>query len=98
MESLLKDNTRFLESQIHQEKGKTVSWEAYLHGKIISEEDYAFITSFENLSVDEMHESMKNHGMDNALSLMNLIQKISAEETLVYLLTILDTLLPGICP
>ncbi|KAI8506109.1 PREDICTED: V-type proton ATPase subunit H-like [Branchiostoma belcheri] len=70
-----------------------VNWQSYLQGQMISQEDFQFIREFDNVSAENREKVLQDKGMQAVKTFQNLMGKISKDQTVQYILTMVDDML-----
>ncbi|XP_051879646.1 V-type proton ATPase subunit H isoform X2 [Pristis pectinata] len=70
-----------------------VNWQSYLQGQMISSEDCEFIKKFEAARTEDKQRILDNEGHQCAKTFLNLMTHISKEQTVQYILTMIDDML-----
>lgn len=68
-----------------------VNWRSYAQSQMISEDDFNFINELD--SADDKQSVLRHYGKNSAQCFANLIGQISRDQTVRYLLTLIDDLL-----
>ncbi|PVD31914.1 hypothetical protein C0Q70_07340 [Pomacea canaliculata] len=82
--------TSLLQQRANDVRSNTVNWKSYLQGQMISNEVYTFISNFDKASPEERASLISPNPMQFASIFRNLIEKIAKDQTLQYILTMLD--------
>ncbi|KAG1671953.1 V-type proton ATPase subunit H [Nymphon striatum] len=87
--------TSLLQQQANQIRSQRVNWQSYLQSQMLSQEDYNFIVAIDNATPDKCESilSSKDHRMQCAKTFMNLLGHISKDQTIQYILTMIDDML-----
>lgn len=70
-----------------------VNWQSYLQGQMISQEDYDVITRLDNSALDAKAQFLKERPYLCAKTFLNLMGHISKDQTVQYILTMIDDIL-----
>ncbi|XP_005101408.1 V-type proton ATPase subunit H [Aplysia californica] len=70
-----------------------VNWKSYLQGQMISEEVYKFISAFDKASAEARETMLKENPNQFVVVFRMLMEGISRDQTLQYVLTLLDDVL-----
>uniref|UniRef100_A0A5K4F3X0 V-type proton ATPase subunit H n=2 Tax=Schistosoma mansoni TaxID=6183 RepID=A0A5K4F3X0_SCHMA len=86
--------TSFLQATAAEVRSTRVNWQSYLQGQIINDEQYSFITRLDNAPTAEArnHVIRADENM-TARVFIFILNKISKEQTLRYILTLIDDML-----
>lgn len=82
--------TSILQQRANDVRNNTVNWQSYLTGQMISNDVYNFITNFDKVGPEERANLISTNPMQFAAIFRNLIEKIAKDQTLQYILTMLD--------
>lgn len=74
-------------------KSNRVSWQSYLQSQMINQEDFNFITTFERLSGEQKAKFIQDNREQCAKTFLSLIEHISKDQTIQYILMLIDDLL-----
>ncbi|XP_056679895.1 V-type proton ATPase subunit H isoform X1 [Monodelphis domestica] len=86
--------TNIIAAKAAEVRANKVNWQSYLQGQMISGEDCEFIQRFEmKRSPEEMQEMLQTEGSQCAKTFINLMTHISKEQTVQYILTLVDDML-----
>ncbi|XP_072460688.1 V-type proton ATPase subunit H isoform X1 [Notamacropus eugenii] len=86
--------TNIIAAKAAEVRANKVNWQSYLQGQMISGEDCEFIQRFEmKRSPEEKQEMLQNEGSQCAKTFINLMTHISKEQTVQYILTLVDDML-----
>lgn len=85
--------TSLLQQHANDVRANRVNWQSYLQGQMISHEDYNFISKFDNANSDQRKAVLKDNYLQFAKTFFNLMSHIAKDQTLQYILTILDDVL-----
>lgn len=70
-----------------------MNWQSYLQGQMISQEDYNFIVAFDTSNAELREQTLTNNRMQCAKTLLTLLGHISKDQTVQYLLILVDDML-----
>uniref|UniRef100_A0A8C7P187 ATPase H+ transporting V1 subunit H n=1 Tax=Oncorhynchus mykiss TaxID=8022 RepID=A0A8C7P187_ONCMY len=88
--------TNIIAAKAAEVRANKVNWQSYLQGQMISAEDCEFIKKFEVAHSEEKQTILTNEGHQCARTFLNLMAHISKEQTVQYILTLIDdTLVVG---
>ncbi|XP_076456871.1 V-type proton ATPase subunit H-like isoform X1 [Babylonia areolata] len=82
--------TSILQQRANDVRANVVNWKSYLQGQMISNEVYNFISNFDKAGPEERASMISSNPMQFAAIFRNLIDKIAKDQTLQYILTMLD--------
>ncbi|XP_041101896.1 V-type proton ATPase subunit H-like [Polyodon spathula] len=82
--------TNIIAAKAAEVRANKVNWQLYLQGQMISGEDCEFIKKFEMARSEEKHTILTNEGHQCAKTFLNLMAHISKEQTVQYILTLID--------
>ncbi|XP_054564418.1 V-type proton ATPase subunit H isoform X5 [Eptesicus fuscus] len=86
--------TNIIAAKAAEVRANKVNWLSYLQGQMISAEDCEFIQRFEmKRSPEEKQEMLQTEGSQCAKTFINLMTHISKEQTVQYILTMVDDML-----
>ncbi|KAL3889425.1 hypothetical protein ACJMK2_001769 [Sinanodonta woodiana] len=87
--------TSLLQQRANDVRSNRVNWQSYLQGQMISTEDYNFISKFDSTSPDGRAAMLKDPAgrMQFAKTFFSLMSHIAKDQTLQYILTMLDDVL-----
>ncbi|NWX89660.1 VATH ATPase, partial [Nothoprocta pentlandii] len=90
--------TNIIAAKAAEVRGNKVNWQSYLQGQMISGEDCEFIQRFEQKrNPEEKRELLQTEGNQCAKTFINLMTHISKEQTVQYILTMVDDTLQENC-
>jgi len=92
MSDLALSNNQLLEIA-NQTRQLCVNWRSYETSQMISQDDFNFINELDSAGVEGRQVVMDKHGSKAARAFVNLIGQISRDQTVRYLLTLIDDLL-----
>ncbi|MGH0135811.1 UNVERIFIED_CONTAM: hypothetical protein FKN15_064225 [Acipenser sinensis] len=82
--------TNIIAAKAAEVRANKVNWQSYLQGQMISGEDCEFIKRFEMARSEDKHIILTNEGQQCAKTFLNLMAHISKEQTVQYILTLID--------
>ncbi|KAK7091298.1 V-type proton ATPase subunit H-like isoform X1 [Littorina saxatilis] len=82
--------TNILQQRANDVRANVVNWKSYLQGQMISNEVFNFISNFDNAKPEERSNLINANPMQFVGIFRNLIDKIAKDQTLQYILTMLD--------
>ncbi|XP_064201595.1 V-type proton ATPase subunit H-like [Anguilla rostrata] len=85
--------TNIIAAKAAEVRANKVNWQSYLQGQMISVEDCEFIKRFEMARAEEKQAILTNEGHQCAKTFLNLMAHISKEQTVQYILTLINDML-----
>jgi len=85
--------TSELQEKSLQVRAQKINWQSYLQSQMISEEDYSFISRYDVADVDTREKIVQENPLQSAKTFYSLIGHISKDQTIQYLLTLVDDFL-----
>lgn len=85
--------TSTLQSHANEIRANRVNWQSYLKGQMISQEDYLFVSKFDQANMDVKKRMLQENPMEFAKTFINLMNHIAKDQTLQYVLTVVDDVL-----
>ncbi|KAK3546320.1 hypothetical protein QTP70_025682 [Hemibagrus guttatus] len=82
--------TNIIAAKAAEVRANKVNWQSYLQGQMISGEDCEFIKKFEVAHSEQKQAILTNEGHQCAKTFLNLMAHISKEQTVQYILTLID--------
>ncbi|XP_051552812.1 V-type proton ATPase subunit H isoform X1 [Myxocyprinus asiaticus] len=82
--------TNIIAAKAAEVRANKVNWQSYLQGQMISAEDCEFIKKFEVAMSEEKQAILTKEGHQCAKTFLNLMAHISKEQTVQYILTLID--------
>uniref|UniRef100_A0A3Q0R632 V-type proton ATPase subunit H n=1 Tax=Amphilophus citrinellus TaxID=61819 RepID=A0A3Q0R632_AMPCI len=82
--------TNIIAAKAAEVRANQVNWQSYLQSQMISTEDCEFIKKFEVATSDQKQVILTNEGHQCAKTFLNLMAHISKEQTVQYILTLID--------
>ncbi|XP_033960359.1 V-type proton ATPase subunit H isoform X2 [Pseudochaenichthys georgianus] len=82
--------TNIIAAKAAEVRANQVNWQSYLQSQMISAEDCEFIKKFEVANSEEKQVILTNEGHQCAKTFLNLMAHISKEQTVQYILTLID--------
>uniref|UniRef100_A0A8B9RM78 V-type proton ATPase subunit H n=1 Tax=Astyanax mexicanus TaxID=7994 RepID=A0A8B9RM78_ASTMX len=82
--------TNIIAAKAAEVRANKVNWQSYLQGQMISGEDCEFIKKFEVAHSEDKQAILTNEGHQCAKTFLNLMAHISKEQTVQYILTLID--------
>ncbi|CAG0879126.1 unnamed protein product [Cyprideis torosa] len=85
--------TSLLQQEANDIRLQKVNWQSYLQSQMISKEDFQFITSLENNVGEHRGRLLNQEGIQCARTFFNLLSHVSKDQTVQYLLVLIDDIL-----
>ncbi|XP_064597515.1 V-type proton ATPase subunit H-like [Liolophura sinensis] len=85
--------TSLLQQRANDVRANRVNWQSYLQGQMISQEDYSFISRFDQANAETRAKILQDHSMQFVKTFLNLMGHIAKDQTVQYILTMLDDVL-----
>ncbi|XP_060680320.1 V-type proton ATPase subunit H isoform X2 [Hemiscyllium ocellatum] len=85
--------TNIIAAKAAEVRANKVNWQSYLQGQMISGEVCEFIKKFEAARSEDKQRILDNEGHQCAKTFLNLMAHISKEQTVQYILTMIDDML-----
>jgi len=85
--------TSRLQQRANEVRANRVNWQSYLQGQMISQEDFNFITWLDNSTTEQRQQLLKEKPYQCAKTFLNLMGHISKDQTVQYILTMIDDML-----
>ncbi|KAM8851426.1 V-type proton ATPase subunit H isoform 2-T3 [Spinachia spinachia] len=82
--------TNIIAAKAAEVRANLVNWQSYLQSQMISAEDCEFIKKFEVANTEEKQVILTNEGHQCAKTFLSLMAHISKEQTVQYILTLID--------
>uniref|UniRef100_A0A3B5MY05 V-type proton ATPase subunit H n=1 Tax=Xiphophorus couchianus TaxID=32473 RepID=A0A3B5MY05_9TELE len=82
--------TNIIAAKAAEVRANLVNWQSYLQSQMISTEDCEFIKKFEKANSEEKQVILTKEGHQCAKTFLNLMAHISKEQTVQYILTLID--------
>uniref|UniRef100_A0A8C7ZP98 V-type proton ATPase subunit H n=1 Tax=Oryzias sinensis TaxID=183150 RepID=A0A8C7ZP98_9TELE len=82
--------TNIIAAKAAEVRANMVNWQSYLQSQMISAEDCEFIKKFEMANTEEKQAILAQEGHQCAKTFLNLMAHISKEQTVQYILTLID--------
>ncbi|XDV27407.1 hypothetical protein PO909_030947 [Leuciscus waleckii] len=82
--------TNIIAAKAAEVRANKVNWQSYLQGQMISAEDCEFIKKFEVAMSEDKQAILTKEGHQCAKTFLNLMAHISKEQTVQYILTLID--------
>uniref|UniRef100_A0A3Q2ZEW7 V-type proton ATPase subunit H n=1 Tax=Kryptolebias marmoratus TaxID=37003 RepID=A0A3Q2ZEW7_KRYMA len=82
--------TNIIAAKAAEVRANLVNWQSYLQSQMISTEDCEFIKKFEKATSEEKQLILTKEGHQCAKTFLNLMAHISKEQTVQYILTLID--------
>jgi len=85
--------TSVLQQRASEIRGHKINWQSYLQSQMISQEDFDFISRFDNSDPKSREALIQENPLQCAKTFYNLLGHISKDQTIQYLLTLVDDFL-----
>jgi len=85
--------TSILQQRAAEIRGQKINWTSYLQSQMISQEDYNFISRFDCSDPKTREALIQENQLQCARTFYNLLGHISKDQTIQYLLTLIDDFL-----
>jgi len=85
--------TSTLQQRANEIRNQSINWQSYLQSQMIGDDDYRFITDFINSDASKRVTLLTNQRSQCAKTFLSLLEHISKDQTVQYILTIMDDLL-----
>uniref|UniRef100_UPI00358F269E V-type proton ATPase subunit H n=1 Tax=Myxine glutinosa TaxID=7769 RepID=UPI00358F269E len=85
--------TNIVAAKAAEVRQTSVNWQSYFQSQMISHEDMAFIKRFQISSHEQRHALLDKEGFMCAKTFLNLMTHISREQTVQFVLTLVDDIL-----
>uniref|UniRef100_A0A1B6K9Z3 V-type proton ATPase subunit H n=1 Tax=Graphocephala atropunctata TaxID=36148 RepID=A0A1B6K9Z3_9HEMI len=85
--------TSVLQQQATEIRGQRVNWQSYLQSQMITQEDFSFITAFDNADAAGRENLLKEKRTQCAKTFLNLLEHVSKDQTIQYVLVMIDDML-----
>ncbi|KAG8248173.1 V-type proton ATPase subunit H isoform X2 [Homalodisca vitripennis] len=85
--------TSVLQQKATEIRGQRVNWQSYLQSQMITQEDFSFITSFDNADAAGRESLLKDKRTQCAKTFLNLLEHVSKDQTIQYVLVMIDDML-----
>lgn len=85
--------TSVLQQQATEIRAQRVNWQSYLQSQMITQEDYNFITAFDNADAATREALLREKRSQCAKTFLNLLEHVSKDQTIQYVLVMIDDML-----
>lgn len=85
--------TSVLQQQATEIRAQRVNWQSYLQSQMITQEDYNFITAFDNADASTREALLREKRSQCAKTFLNLLEHVSKDQTIQYVLVMIDDML-----
>lgn len=85
--------TSVLQQRASEIRAQRINWQSYLQSQMISQEDFTFISRFDGGSPQDREKIVQENPLQCAKTFYNLLGHISKDQTIQYLLTLVDDFL-----
>ncbi|OTF77836.1 V-type proton ATPase subunit H-like protein [Euroglyphus maynei] len=84
--------TSLLHQKANDIRQKCISWRSYHSSQMISDRDFKFITLYEKVTAENRAEFVQQHAMEMAETFLTMLSTVSKDETIQYILCLIDEL------
>merc|ERR550525_1953512 len=92
-EDIEKAATSILQQRAAEVRSNKINWQSYLQSQMMSQDDFTFISRFDGGSLQERDRMIQENPSQCAKTFYNLLGHISKDQTIQYLLTLVDDFL-----
>jgi len=85
--------TSILQQRANEIRNHSINWQSYLQSQMIGDDDYRFITEFINSDSSKRETLLAEQKTQCAKTFLSLLEHISKDQTVQYILTVMDDLL-----
>jgi len=85
--------TSVLQQRAAEVRTNKINWQSYLQSQMMSQDDFTFISRFDGGSTQDRDRMIQENPMQCAKTFYNLLGHISKDQTIQYLLTLVDDFL-----
>lgn len=85
--------TSVLHQRANEIRQQRVNWQSYLQSQMISQEDYNFIVALDQSTAESRANLLKQQRGQSAKTFFNMLERISRDQTIQYILIMIDELL-----
>jgi len=85
--------TSLLQQRAQEVRTQRINWNSYLQSQMIDKEDFDFISNFDGADAETRRNLIQQNPLQLPKTFMHLLNQISKDATIQYLLTLLDDLL-----
>ncbi|XP_063916687.1 V-type proton ATPase subunit H isoform X2 [Zophobas morio] len=85
--------TSVLQQRATDIRSQRVNWQSYFQSQMISQEDHQFITAFDTSDGHKREQLLQTDRMQCAQTFLNLLGHVSKDQTLQYILVLIDDML-----
>jgi len=85
--------TSVLQQKAGEIRANTINWQSYLQSQMMSQDDFTFISRFDGGNHQDREKMIQENPMQCAKTFYNLLGHISKDQTISYLLTLVDDFL-----
>ncbi|XP_050295676.1 V-type proton ATPase subunit H isoform X2 [Anthonomus grandis grandis] len=85
--------TSVLQQKATDVRNQKVNWQSYVQSQMISQEDYNFIAAFDTSDSQKKDALLRSDRNQAAQTLLNLLGHVSKDQTLQYILVLIDDML-----
>lgn len=85
--------TSVLQQQATEIRSQRINWQSYVQSQMITQEDFSFITQFDNADTAGREALLKDKRTQCAKTFLNLLEHVSKDQTIQYALVMIDDML-----
>ncbi|XP_075220475.1 V-type proton ATPase subunit VhaSFD isoform X1 [Lycorma delicatula] len=85
--------TSVLQQQATEIRTQRVNWQSYLQSQMITQEDFSFISAFDNFDAANREVLLREKRSQCAKTFLNLLEHVSKDQTIQYVLVMIDDML-----
>lgn len=85
--------TSMFQQKALEVRAQKINWQSYLQSQMISEEDFSFISRYDAANVAAREKIVQENPLQSAKTFYSLIGHISKDQTIQYILTLVDDFL-----
>jgi len=85
--------TSLLQQRAQEVRTQRINWNSYLQSQMIDKEDFDFISNFDGANAETRQSLIQQNPLQLPKTFLHLLNQISKDATIQYLLTLLDDLL-----
>lgn len=85
--------TSMFQQKAVEVRGQKINWQSYLQSQMISQEDFSFISRYDVADVATREKIVEENPLQSAKTFYSLLGHISKDQTIQYLLTLVDDFL-----
>ena len=84
--------TSILHQKANDIRQRPITWQSYHSSQIISDREFRFITAYEQIKPESRSEFLQANGLLTAEMFLSLLEKLSKDQTVQYVLCLIDEL------